>query len=223
MEDQSKELATKGENDEKKDILPSVDSTQLVGSTRWLKLETLTYRSQDGVERKWDMATRTTKKSWKNADAVIIIPLLHYKDRDTVETLLVHQFRPPVRQETVEFPAGLIDAGESPLDAALRELKEETGYIGNRSKSEVLPKQVCMSPGLTDESVVVTMIHVDMPQTPEAENEESEFITVQKVPFDQALTTLLSQSASMPIMGLYLFSLGYQLGHKIGQQQGSQV
>ena len=221
MKDQVKELVTKEENDKKKDTLPSVDSAQSVGSTKWLILETLSYRNQDGVERKWDMVTRTTKKSWKDADAVIIIPLLHYKDRNTVDTLLVHQFRPPVRQETVEFPAGLIDAGESPLDAALRELKEETGYIGNRSKSEVLPRQACMSPGLTDESIIVTMIHIDMPQTPETENEESEFIRVQQVPIDQALTTLLAQSPSMPIMGLYLFSLGYKLGHEFGLQRNS--
>ena len=30
----------------------------------------------------------------------------------------------------IEVPAGLIDAGETAEDAALRELKEETGYIG---------------------------------------------------------------------------------------------
>jgi ADP-ribose pyrophosphatase len=35
----------------------------------------------------------------------------------------------------IEVPAGLIDAGETAEHAALRELKEETGYIGVVSQS----------------------------------------------------------------------------------------
>lgn len=46
------------------------------------------------------------------------------------ELLLQKQFRPPTRKVTIEVPAGLIDAGETAEIAAVRELKEETGYIG---------------------------------------------------------------------------------------------
>lgn len=45
------------------------------------------------------------------------------------------QFRPPVASVTIEVPAGLIDAGETAEEAAVRELKEETGYIGVVSES----------------------------------------------------------------------------------------
>lgn len=44
------------------------------------------------------------------------------------EVLLVRQFRPTLGETTLEFPAGAIDAGESPLQAAKREVLEETGY-----------------------------------------------------------------------------------------------
>jgi ADP-ribose pyrophosphatase len=42
--------------------------------------------------------------------------------------LLVQQFRLPAEQYLWELPAGRLDPGEAPLEAAKRELREETGY-----------------------------------------------------------------------------------------------
>ena len=42
--------------------------------------------------------------------------------------LLVKQFRLPAEQYLWELPAGRLDPGETPLEAAKRELREETGY-----------------------------------------------------------------------------------------------
>ncbi|MCK5779671.1 MAG: NUDIX hydrolase [Psychrilyobacter sp.] len=42
--------------------------------------------------------------------------------------VLVKQYRPAIKKELIELPAGLVDPGEEPMAAALRELEEETGY-----------------------------------------------------------------------------------------------
>ena len=97
-----------------------------------------------------------------------------------MDTLIVQQFRPPVGRVTIELPAGLIDKDETPEQAALRELKEETGYVGTVADCSVA---VCMSPGLTDESVKLVVVDVDLDapenarpqQAPEESRYQSEY------------------------------------------------
>ena len=48
--------------------------------------------------------------------------------------LTVRQFRPAAGDWTLEIPAGRLDPGESPLEAAHRELEEETGFRAGRMR-----------------------------------------------------------------------------------------
>ena len=59
--------------------------------------------------------------------AVMVIPMLQMPD-GSLRLVLERQFRYPVGQVMIEFPAGKLDAGEDPWLCAQRELMEETGY-----------------------------------------------------------------------------------------------
>ena len=198
--------------------LPRIDSVTPVASTKWLALQTISYTDQEGKAQKWDVATRNTKQSRDKADAVVVIPLLRKKGSDKVETLLVEQYRPPVGRVTVEFPAGLIDKGETPEDAALRELREETGFVGEKCK--VVPQvspEVCMSPGLTDESLHSVLVEVDLENpynhgTPKPQLDDGEHVTLKRVDLREGVKRVLDEGNGMPIMGLYLFALGLDIG-----------
>lgn len=48
--------------------------------------------------------------------------------------VMVNQYRFGSESFSWEFPAGCIDPGETPIEAALREFKEETGYEGERAR-----------------------------------------------------------------------------------------
>lgn len=62
--------------------------------------------------------------------AVMIIPLL--ETPDGLRLVLERQYRYPVQQVMIEFPAGKLDAGEEPWLCAQRELMEETGYTARQ-------------------------------------------------------------------------------------------
>lgn len=53
----------------------------------------------------------------------VVIPV-----KDDGKIILVKQFRYPIRDWLIEFPAGKLDSNEDPLVCATRELEEETGY-----------------------------------------------------------------------------------------------
>ena len=66
--------------------------------------------------------------------------------------LLVRQYRLPARQYLWELPAGRIDPGETALQSARRELREETGY---RAKKFTKLGEFYPSPGFLTEKMTI--------------------------------------------------------------------
>jgi ADP-ribose pyrophosphatase len=69
----------------------------------------------------------TTREYLVHPGAVMVIPLL-LDASGAVRLVLERQYRYPVEQVMIEFPAGKLEVGEDRLACARRELKEETGY-----------------------------------------------------------------------------------------------
>ena len=63
----------------------------------------------------------------ESSDWVNVVPVT--RDREVV---MIHQWRHGAGDLTLEIPGGLVDPGETPASAALRELREETGYEADR-------------------------------------------------------------------------------------------
>ncbi|NNM99804.1 MAG: NUDIX hydrolase [Candidatus Eremiobacteraeota bacterium] len=98
------------------------------------------------------------------------------------ELLLVRQYRHPFRATMWEIPAGKCEPGESPLEGALRELAEETGYRAARVE---LLATVAMTPGFCDE-VMHLVLARDL--TPGAQSlDDDERIEARAVPLDDAM------------------------------------
>ena len=95
--------------------------------------------------------------------------------------LMVRQYRYAVGQEILEVPAGKLDPQELPLDCAVRELREETGYRGSMEHISTF----YTTPGFTDE-VMHLFLARDLvwdPLTPD----DDEFIGVERISWDEAV------------------------------------
>lgn len=70
------------------------------------------------------------------------------KDEETI--LMVKQYRYPIKQVSLELPAGRLEPGEDPDLAIKRELEEETGYVAKTWKSL---GYIYTTPGICDEKL----------------------------------------------------------------------
>jgi len=89
-----------------------------------------TYTTANASQKTWESAQRLSRPKDVEVDSVGIVAIIQPPDGGPPSILLQRQFRPPIDAICIEVPAGLVDAGETPEECGLRELKEETGYVG---------------------------------------------------------------------------------------------
>lgn len=110
-----------------------MNKAKVIHKGKWLNF--MEKETETGV---WEYVEREGERS-----AVVIVART-----DDNQLAVIEQVRVPLGRTIVEFPAGLIDDGETPEEAAVRELKEETGYTGVATSCS---SPVTSSGGLTTE------------------------------------------------------------------------
>ena len=94
--------------------------------------------------------------------------------------VMERQYRYPVRQTMIEFPAGKLDAGEGGLACAQRELWEETGY-----KAKRWAKAGIMHPVIGYATEIIEIWFADELTLGERHLDEGEFLDVFTASLDE--------------------------------------
>jgi len=149
--------------------------TETLCNGKWLRLKR---------RGRWEYAERT------NPGGGVMIIAVTAEDR----LLFVEQYRPAIECMTIEMPAGLVgdaatSSGESAVDAAHRELVEETGY--RAARIEFLMEGPT-SAGMSNEILAFVRAH-DLVRVEAGGGDETEEITVHEVPRRDAAAWLVDR------------------------------
>lgn len=129
--------------------------------------------------------TMSKREILKHNGAVAVLAVTSEK-----EVLLVEQYRKAAEQTTLEIPAGKLDLGENPLECAVRELKEETGYsVAKESFSKIYDTHVAI--GYSSELISIYFVdNVDSSSFGELDLDDDEFLNVKRYSLDKVYAML---------------------------------
>ncbi|MBN1305069.1 MAG: NUDIX hydrolase [Anaerolineales bacterium] len=122
------------------------------------------------------------------------------------QVILIRQYRHGQQQVLWEFPGGMVDPGEDPLEAARREFLEETGYSSDRfiETGKLFP-----NPG-NQNNMMVTYLALDVEKVADQSLDETEEIEVYLKPLNEVLEMVRSGEL---IQALHVANLFMALMH----------
>jgi len=105
---------------------------------------------------------------------------------DDNKIVLIKQFRKPIEKAIWEIPAGKLEIGESPKECAIRELKEETGYIAKDIK---LIHKFFTSAGFSNQKIYIFLATNLIKGEPNFDDDE--FIDKYEIDIDEAKNMIM--------------------------------
>ncbi|CDT25489.1 MULTISPECIES: ADP compounds hydrolase NudE [Vibrio] len=149
---------------------PEILAQQTVAQSKLFSIESLDLRFSNGEQRTYERM----KPSGRNA--VMMVPITEQGD-----ILLVREYAAGTERYELGFPKGLIDPGEQPNEAAVRELKEEIGFGANK----LTPlKEVILAPSYFSSKMTLFIAEDLYPE--KLEGDEPEPLDIVRWPLAQA-------------------------------------
>ena len=125
---------------------------------------------------------RAAKREYiKHPGAACIVPV----DENGC-VIMIHQFRYPFRRVLLEIPAGKLDPGENPEDAARRELNEETGIVPD--------ELIDLGPFYPTCAYSDEVIHMFLARGLHFQSQhfdEDEFLTLERIPIETLIREIM--------------------------------
>ncbi len=147
--------------------------SEIIYTGRILQLEVATVELPDG--------STSTRELIRHNGACAVLPVKDDK------FIMVKQYRKALEAEILEIPAGKLEAGEDPQLCAIRELKEETGYLAGQLEPL---HDLYMAAGYSSE-----VIHIYLAENltfSEASPDEDEFVYPVEMDMDEVYTMIVN-------------------------------
>ncbi|WP_110945161.1 NUDIX hydrolase [Paenibacillus phocaensis] len=171
-------------------LVETTISTEPVFSGRVISLQIDTVQLPDG--------TTATREIVKHPGAVAVLAV--HEGR----LLLVDQYRQAMGRCELEIPAGKLEPGEDPAEAAVRELQEETGF---RCGKLTHLHSFYTSPGFADE--IIHLYLAEELTAGEMSLDEDEFLELQEATLEEALSLIADGriADAKTILAVYIWQL----------------
>lgn len=131
-----------------------------ITNNKWLNMFKMKYINKKNEIIEWEFSSRRDKPvvgKEEVIDAVVIAPFIYVNNEKKL--VLIKEFRPVIWSYIYDLPAGMVEKGQTTLEAAKKELREETGLFVKRiiSVSPILYS----APGTIDESYLIYSAEVE--------------------------------------------------------------
>ncbi|MEE4245261.1 MAG: ADP compounds hydrolase NudE [Kangiellaceae bacterium] len=169
---------------------PNIDELNEVARSRLFCVEELKLTFSNGERRVYE------RLKAGGSGAVLILPVTSNND-----VLFIREYAAGIDRYELALPKGLVDQGETPIEAANRELKEEVGF-GSGKLTEL--KKVSLAPGYLSHTMTIVLAEDLYPE--KLVGDEPEEIDVISVPISEIKTLIHNDilTEARSIAALYL-------------------